>query len=141
MAVGAALCCVSPASLRAGETPAAGTNAAAAAAELPRLVDLGAGKCIPCKMMAPILEDLKKEYKGRMQVEVFDISKEPEAAKAYAVRVIPTQIFFDSAGKELFRHEGFIAKQDILKQWKDLGIVFPESKSAKPEGGAKEPKK
>jgi thioredoxin 1 len=42
-------------------------------AKLPRLVDLAAGKCIPCKMMAPILEELKKEYAGRMNVEFIDV--------------------------------------------------------------------
>ena len=40
----------------------------ASRAPLPRLVDLGAGKCIPCKKMAPILEELKKDYAGRMEV-------------------------------------------------------------------------
>ena len=89
---------------------------------LPRLVDLGAGKCIPCKKMAPILEELKKEYAGRMTVEFIDVWKNPDAGKAYGIEMIPTQIFYDAGGKELFRHVGFFGKEDILGKWKELGV-------------------
>ena len=89
---------------------------------IPRLVDLGRTFCIPCKMMAPILEELQKEYAGRLDVEFIDIGKNPEAAKKYRVRMIPTQIFLDASGKELYRHEGFFSKEDILKKCKELGV-------------------
>ena len=89
---------------------------------LPRLIDLGAGKCIPCKMMAPILEELKTEYAGRFEVDFIDVWENPNAGKEYEIRIIPTQIFYDASGKELFRHEGFFAKADILAKWKELGI-------------------
>ena len=95
---------------------------------LPRLVDLGADKCVPCKMMAPILQGLKMEYGGRMDVQFIDVWKTPEAGKEYGIRVIPTQIFYGTDGKELFRHEGFFGKEDILAKWKELG-VDPGSKS------------
>ena len=91
-------------------------------AALPRLVDLGAGKCIPCKQMAPILEELKKEYAGRMEVEFIDVWKNPDAGKAYGVEMIPTQIFYDASGTELFRHTGFFGREDILGKWKELGV-------------------
>ena len=90
---------------------------------LPRLVDLGSTTCIPCKMMAPILEDLKKEYAGKLQVEFIDVNENPDAAKPFAVRVIPTQIFIDASGKE-WRHEGFFSKEDILAKWKELGVAL-----------------
>ena len=90
----------------------------AAAAGLPRLVDLGAGKCIPCKAMAPILEGLKTEYAGRMDVQFIDVWKDPDAGKAYGIRIIPTQIFYGPDGKELARHQGFMDKEAILAQWK-----------------------
>ena len=95
-----------------------------ATAKLPKLLDLGAGKCIPCKMMAPILEELKKEYAGRMEVVFIDVWEKPEAAKPYGIETIPTQIFFDAEGKELFRHVGFFAKDDILAKWKELAVNF-----------------
>ena len=90
---------------------------------LPRLVDLGAGKCIPCRMMAPILEELKREFAGTFEVEFVDIGKSPEAGKPYGIRVIPTQIFYDAKDQELFRHEGFLGKEDILDTWKKYGVV------------------
>ena len=92
---------------------------------LPRLVDLGAGKCIPCKMMAPILEELKKEYAGTFEVEFIDVWENEEASEQYGIRIIPTQIFYDAAGKELFRHEGFFGKEEILAKWKEYGVANP----------------
>ena len=91
-------------------------------AKLPRLVDLGADKCIPCKAMAPILEELKAEYAGKFDVEFIDVWKNPDAGATYGVQMIPTQIFFDAEGKERFRHTGFFAKEDILAKWKELGV-------------------
>jgi thioredoxin 1 len=104
----------------AGDT--GGNTAPAAVARLPRLVDLGAGKCIPCKMMAPILEELKKEYAGRMEVVFIDVWQNPDAGKEYGIEVIPTQIFYDAEGTELFRHVGFYGREDILGKWKELGV-------------------
>ena len=94
----------------------------ASPAALPRLVDLGADKCIPCKMMAPILEELKTAYAGQMEVEFIDVWKNPDAGKSHAIRSIPTQIFYDAQGNELFRHEGFFGKDDMLAKWRELGV-------------------
>jgi thioredoxin 1 len=91
---------------------------------LPRMVDVGADKCIPCVMMAPILEELKKEYAGVLDVEFVDVWKNPDGAKQYGVRGIPTQIFYDANGKELKRHLGFISKQGILDEFQKLGITL-----------------
>ena len=66
---------------------------------LPRLVDVGAKKCIPCKLMTPMLEELKTEYEGVLKVEFIDVWENPEAGREYGVRLIPTQIFYNSIGK------------------------------------------
>jgi thioredoxin 1 len=89
---------------------------------LPLLLDIGANKCIPCKMMAPILEELKKDYAGTFNVEFIDVWENPDEAKKYGIKIIPTQIFFDCEGKELFRHEGYFSKADILAKWKQLNV-------------------
>ena len=94
-----------------------------AATALPRLVDLGAGKCTSCKMMTPILEELKKDFAGKFEVEFVDVWKDPEAGEKYGIRMIPTQIFFDSTGKELFRHEGFFGRDEILAKWREHGVT------------------
>ncbi len=93
---------------------------------IPRLVDLGAEKCIPCKMMKPILDDLTENYADQFEVEFIDVWKNREAGATYGIRMIPTQIFFDSAGKELSRHEGYLAKKDILATWQKHGITIVE---------------
>ena len=115
---------------RGGSSPGTDADQGAAqvsqpAAGLPRLLDLGSTTCIPCKMMAPILEELKKEYAGRLQVEFVDVMANPDAATPYKISLIPTQIFFDASGKERFRHEGFFSKEDILAKWKELGVDLP----------------
>lgn len=99
-------------------------STAAAESTLPRLVDLGADKCVPCKLMAPILEDLKQNLAGQLDVEFIDVWKNRERAKEFGIRMIPTQIFYGSDGKELFRHQGFYSKDDILAKWRELGFVF-----------------
>lgn len=86
------------------------------------LVDLGATTCVPCKMMAPILEELKKEYKGKAEVLFIDVYDPANAgkAKAFKIMVIPTQIFYDRHGKEVFRHVGFFDKKSISAKLNEL---------------------
>jgi thioredoxin 1 len=105
-----------------GDSVAQTGKVAKGSPKLPRIVDVGADKCIPCVMMAPILEELKKEYAGVLEVEFVDVWKNPVGAKQYGVRGIPTQIFYDANGKELKRHMGFISKQGILDEFQKLGI-------------------
>jgi len=91
---------------------------------MPRLVDLGAGKCIPCKAMAPILEELRTEYADTFKVIFIDVWENPPAAEPYNINLIPTQVFIDAEGKELWRHEGFLGKEEILAKWKELGVTL-----------------
>ena len=92
------------------------------AAPLPRLVDVGAGKCIPCKAMAPILEQLRVDYAGRLEVTFIDVWKSPERAEPYRIQLIPTQIFYGADGRELARHQGFMSREEIVAQWKAVGV-------------------
>lgn len=89
---------------------------------VPRMVDLGADKCIPCKEMAPILIELKREYAGKATIDFIDVWKNSQAGAPYGVRIIPTQIFFDREGKEVWRHEGFLSKADIVAKLKELEV-------------------
>ncbi len=106
----------------AGAVSSAAKNPAPKPKPLPRLVDVGADRCLPCKLMEPILKELAKEYKGKLVVEVLNATRQPDGAKKYKVKSYPTQIFFSSAGKELYRHEGFYSKAQILAKFKSLGI-------------------
>jgi thioredoxin 1 len=93
---------------------------------LPKLVDLGAGKCIACKKMAPVLEEAKKLYGGKAEVVFIDVWENPNAGSQYGIRLIPTQIFFDREGKEVFRHEGFFPLEDIKKTFESMGVKLDE---------------
>ena len=86
------------------------------------MVDLGAHKCIPCKMMTPIIEELQKEYKGRASIIFIDVWEHREQAQRFGIRGIPTQIFYDKEGKEVGRHVGFLGKKKIIGTFEKLGV-------------------
>jgi thioredoxin 1 len=89
------------------------------------MVDLGAHKCIPCKMMAPILKKMTAEYEGRAAVIFIDVWKDPSQSKKFKISTIPTQIFFDAQGKEVYRHQGFFSEKDIINQFDKMGVKQP----------------
>lgn len=86
------------------------------------MMDLGATSCIPCKMMVPVMDELAKELKGKADIQFVDVNKRRDLAQKFLIYTIPTQIFFDRTGKELFRHEGFYPKADIMAKFKELGL-------------------
>ena len=89
---------------------------------LPKLLDFGAGTCIPCKAMAPILKGLAEEYKGRVDIKIIEVYQEREMTQANRVRLIPTQVFYDTKNQEVFRHEGFMDKEQIKKVFDKMGV-------------------
>lgn len=95
---------------------------ASAQAGIPRLLELGSVSCVPCKMMEPILEELRVEYAGQLQIDFVDVLKETEVAREFDIQIIPTQIFFDAAGKEIYRHVGFLPKEEILAAFQEHGV-------------------
>jgi thioredoxin 1 len=86
------------------------------------MVDFGAPFCAPCKAMAPFLEKLEKEYKGRAAIVVLDVGKAPKVCERYGITELPTQIFYNNEGKEILRHKGFMKEEDIVKQLKKMGV-------------------
>jgi len=66
---------------------------------LPIMIDFGADSCVPCKEMAPILKDLNARLQGKVIIRFVDVWKNPNLAEGYPIRVIPTQMFFDSEGE------------------------------------------
>lgn len=88
----------------------------------PTVIDLGARTCIPCKKMAPILESLSAEYRGKASVLFIDVHADNAAAERFRVQMIPTQIFFDAKGREVKRHVGAMEKAEIIKELKAAGL-------------------
>ena len=102
-------------------TPASAITQALASGK-PTVVDLGARTCNPCKQMAPILESLAGEYRGRANVLFVDVYEDSAAGSRFKVRMIPTQIFFNQQGKEVKRHIGFMGKAEIVKELQSAGL-------------------
>jgi thiol-disulfide isomerase/thioredoxin len=88
----------------------------------PTLVEFGATGCVPCDMMQPILDNLRKDYPEKLNVVFIHVGEEQIMASRYGIRSIPVQVFFDSQGKEVFRHVGFLAETEVTKQLVKLGI-------------------
>jgi thioredoxin 1 len=86
-------------------------------------IEIGADKCIPCKAMQPIMKEIASEYKGKIQVVFYDVWKFPSYARDYGVQVIPTQVFLNPEGKEIFRHTGIFPKEDILSMLRQKKIL------------------
>jgi thioredoxin 1 len=86
------------------------------------MIDLGAKKCIPCKMMAPIMEKMEKVYRGKAAIVFIDVWENREQTGRFRISSIPTQIFFDSEGKEIYRHVGFMGEEAIVALLKNVGV-------------------
>ena len=87
-------------------------------------IELGSVRCIPCKMMQPIMKDIKDQYAGQVKVVFYDVwtTEGQPYAKKYNIRVIPTQVFLDRDGKEYFRHEGYFPKEELVKVLEQKGV-------------------
>jgi len=85
-------------------------------------IELGADRCIPCKAMQPIMKEIAETFADRVQVVFYDVWKDPEPGRHYRIRLIPTQVFIDQKGNEVFRHVGFFAKEEILELLKKHGV-------------------
>jgi thioredoxin 1 len=88
----------------------------------PVLVDFGANSCFPCRQMRPILKEVSTEYSEKAKVLVLDVYKFENLASQYKVQLIPTLVFFDSKGKEVFRHLGALDKASIVAKLKEIGM-------------------
>jgi len=86
------------------------------------LAEFGWRNCVPCKAMKPILEELAMEYKDKLNVVIVEVYEHKDLTNQYGIMTIPTQIFFDSSGKEITRHIGFWSKEEIIAQLKKMGI-------------------
>jgi thioredoxin 1 len=117
-------CCTMLQVASAAELPSStgSTINAALASGKPSVVDFGARSCIPCKKMAPILEELSRELNGKANVLFNDVWKDNSLTGRYRIQMIPTQVFFNAKGKEVKRHMGYLDKAGILQELKAAGM-------------------
>jgi thioredoxin 1 len=86
------------------------------------MLELGSVGCIPCEAMRPVMAKLSSTYKGKLEVIFVDVSKDNTTARRFRVFGIPTQVFLDKSGKEVHRHVGFYAYDEIIPWLKKAGI-------------------
>lgn len=77
-------------------------------------IEIGADRCIPCRKMQPIMKEVAAEFAEDVQVVFYDVWKDPEPGRTYGIQLIPTQVFIDANGKEVDRHVGFFAKEELV---------------------------
>lgn len=92
------------------------------AKDMPSMVDFGATWCPACKQMKPIVDSIQKEYSGRVKVIYIDVDKNRQLAADSNVSSIPTQIYFDSNGKEVARHVGVDSVDNVRDRLDKLGV-------------------
>ncbi len=90
------------------------------------MIDIGAKKCIPCKMMMPVMTKIEKIYKGKAHIAFIDVWENREQAPRFKIRSIPTQIFFNEKGEEIYRHVGFFDEESIIEQLTKMGVEKPD---------------
>lgn len=105
-------------------TPVLTQEKAEAVAVKVTFVELGSVRCIPCKQMQPIMKEIEEEYKGQVKVIFYDVwtAEGKPYIKEFGIRAIPTQVFLDKNGNEYFRHQGFFAKDELVKVLKIQGV-------------------
>jgi len=86
------------------------------------MLELGSIGCLPCEQMKPVMEKLRENYKGRLEVLFIDVKKDKETARKFSVFAIPTQVFLDKEGKEFHRHIGFYSYEEIVPVLKKSGL-------------------
>ena len=93
-------------------------------------VELGSVRCIPCKQMQPIMKSIESKYGEQVKVIFYDVWKEDEKkySEQYGIKLIPTQVFLNEQGKEIFRHEGFFPEKEIDKLLKSHGLSIKGKK-------------
>ncbi|MBW4546856.1 MAG: thioredoxin [Symplocastrum torsivum CPER-KK1] len=87
--------------------------------DVPVLVDFYATWCGPCQMMAPILENVNTQLKGRLQVVKIDTDKYPQLASQYQIHALPTLVLFKNA-QPVERIEGVLPAEQLVQRLQSL---------------------
>lgn len=86
------------------------------------MLELGSVGCIPCEQMKPVMEKLRTNYKGKLEVLFVDVRKDRDSSRKFGVFAIPTQVFLDKNGKEFHRHMGFYGYEEIVPVLEKAGM-------------------
>ncbi len=104
------------------------TASATIGQQLPRIIDFGSKQCKACKAMEPVLESLARNHADKFKTDFVDVwvPENQTFAKSYEISSIPTQVFLNAEGKEVYRNTGFISEEDIIAKFTELGLISAE---------------
>lgn len=90
----------------------------------PKMLEFGSKQCKACKAMEPVMANLKESHSAIFDIDFIDvwIPENQIFAKSHNITSIPTQVFLDADGKEVFRNIGFFSEENILAKWSEIGI-------------------
>ncbi|MBW2346128.1 MAG: thioredoxin family protein [Deltaproteobacteria bacterium] len=88
----------------------------------PTMIEFGATGCVPCDMMQPVLKNLRKKYPDKLNVVFVHVGENRILGARFGIQSIPVQAFYDKNGEEVFRHVGFYAEAEVLKQLAKMGV-------------------
>jgi len=98
------------------------TATAVEAGNLPRLLQVISPDCHACRFVQSELNSLRALDAGRLDIDTLNIAKNPDEARRLNVHMVPTLIFFDIHGREMFRHLGEWSAEEIRHKWRELGL-------------------
>ena len=106
------------------------------AKRVPILLEFGRGWCIPCKYMKPILEEMSQACAGKAIVLTVDMDANKDLVRDFRIRLMPTQVFLSPDGKEFFRNEGTLEREQIGQVFAKMGVAVAMPKAQAPSPGA-----
>jgi thioredoxin 1 len=89
----------------------------------PILYDFGSGRCYSCQQMEKILQAVKERYGSQVDIRLVYVEKDKDLARRYKVVLIPTQVFVDASGKEVFRHMGLFPQDKLVEKLQELKFI------------------
>lgn len=111
---------------------AAAGNPSVIVSGLPRLVELGSDSCASCIAMQQVLAELRAHHPDRLEVVSINLMRHPEQTRVWRVKFIPTQVFLDGQGRELYRHVGYLPRPAVEERFAALGFPLAATTPANP---------
>ena len=89
----------------------------------PAIYEFARPLCPICKKMEAILLEVKAQYRDQVDVRIFYMETDAHIFRSFRVTIVPSQVFLDPSGKEVFRHEGVFPKEKLLKKLRELRFI------------------
>lgn len=98
------------------------------------ILEFNSGQCPMCVEMSGVLEGLKREFGGRLDVRYIDALKYDDARKKYGITALPAQVLLDAGGNKIDKNEGVMTREEVLQRFREHGIeLTPTTQKSRDE--------